>query len=131
MPRFLHCPGVIVRVVVIRGVIVQGVTARILRGAMSKSRFAIIFSSVASVLVFGGQDPEMYRQKIYLLILRERAKEASASETYIFRTQLHLHTYTINAVSFNYLWYGATHYTDKTLTLRKIYEYASERSERA
>ena len=32
---------------------------------------------------------------------------ASASETYIFRTQIHLHTYTINAVSFNYLWYMA------------------------
>ena len=26
----------------------------------------------------GGQDPEMYRQKIYVLILRERAKRASA-----------------------------------------------------
>ena len=42
-------------------------------------------SSVASFfkLVFGGQDPAMYRQKIYVLILRERAKRASASETYI------------------------------------------------
>ena len=47
---------------------------------------------------------------------------ARASETYIFRTQIHLHTYTINAVPFNYLWYGAIYkwqYTDKTLTLRK------------
>ena len=38
-------------------------------------------SSVASFLVLGaggGQDPEMYRQKIYVLILRERAKRASA-----------------------------------------------------
>ena len=46
-------------------------------------------SSVASFLVLGGgggQDPEMYRQKIYVLILRERAKQPSASETYIFRT---------------------------------------------
>ena len=38
-------------------------------------------SSVASFLVLGaggGQDPELYRQKIYVLILRERAKRASA-----------------------------------------------------
>ena len=37
-------------------------------------------SSVASFLVLGAgaQDPEMYRQKIYVLILRERAKRASA-----------------------------------------------------
>ena len=37
-------------------------------------------SSVASFLVLrgGGQDPEMYRQKIYVLILRERAKRTSA-----------------------------------------------------
>ena len=49
--------------------------------------------------------------------------------------KIHLHTmsYTINAVSFNYLWYGAiyTRHTDKTLKLREIYEYASEQSERA
>ena len=32
---------------------------------------------------------------------------ASTSETYIFRTQI----YTINAVSFNYLWYGAMNYS--------------------
>ena len=41
-------------------------------------------SSVATFLVLqggGGQDPEMCRQKIYVLILRERAKRASASET--------------------------------------------------
>ena len=36
---------------------------------------------------------------------------ASLSETYIFRTQIYLHTYTINAVSFNYLWYGAINYS--------------------
>ena len=56
--------------------------------------YIYIYSSVASFLVLGGggQDPEMYRQKIYVLILRERAKRASASETYIFRTQIHLHT---------------------------------------
>ena len=38
-------------------------------------------SSVASFLVLGaggGQDSEMYRQNIYVLILRERAKRANA-----------------------------------------------------
>ena len=37
--------------------------------------------------------------------------------------------YTICAVSFYYLWYGTMykrHYNDKTLTLLKIYAYASE-----
>ena len=36
--------------------------------------------------------------------------------------------YTINAVSFNYLWYGAIYdiILTNTITLRKIYEYASE-----
>ena len=36
--------------------------------------------ALASFLVLGGggQDPEMYRQKIYVLILRERAKRTSA-----------------------------------------------------
>ena len=90
-------------------------------------------SSVASFLVLGGgggKTPfrEMYRKK-KVLILRERAPQK-----HIFSgLKIHLHTYTINAVSFNYLWYGAIkrHYTDKTLKSRKIYEYASERSERA
>ena len=40
--------------------------------------YNIWISSVASFLVLGGQDPEMYQQKIYVLILRERAKRASA-----------------------------------------------------
>ena len=43
-----------------------------------------------------------------------------------------IHNYTMNAVSFHYLWYGATlvykrQYTDKTLTLREsMYMRASE-----
>ena len=48
------------------------------------------------------------------------------SETYIFRSQITSANYTINAVSFYYLWYG-TLYTDKTLTLWKsMYMRASE-----
>ena len=44
------------------------------------------------------------------------------SETYSISGVNILHTYTINAVSFYYSWYGAMYkrqYTDKTLTLRK------------
>ena len=57
------------------------------------------------------------------------------SETYIFSClKLHLHAYyTINAVSFYYLWYGAMYkwqYTDKTLTSWKsMYMWASGASE--
>ena len=63
--------------------------------------------------------------------MRERAKRASASETYrpIFSgLKIHLHTYTINADPFLLLmvWRYKRHYNDKTQTLRKIYEYASE-----
>ena len=36
-----------------------------------------------------------------------------------------------NAVSFKNVWRYKRNYTDKTLTLRTIYEYVSERSERA
>ena len=49
------------------------------------------FTSVASLLVLGGgggaRPPNVPTKIIYVLILRERAKRASASETYIFRTQ--------------------------------------------
>ena len=46
-------------------------------------------SSVASFLVLGGggKTPKCTDTNIYVLILRERAKRASASETYVFRTQ--------------------------------------------
>ena len=50
----------------------------------------------------GGQDPEMYREKIYVLILRERSERAPQKHTF-----QDSNTYAINAVSFNYLWYGA------------------------
>ena len=58
-------------------------------------------SSVASFLVLGGQDPEMYRQKIYVLILRERLRNIS------FHDSKYICIVIYNAVSFNYLWYGA------------------------
>ena len=47
---------------------------------------------------------------VHVTYMRERAKRASASDTYrpIFSgLKIHLHTYTINAVPFYYLWYGA------------------------
>ena len=55
--------------------------------------------SVASFLVLGGgggKTPKCTDKNICTYIAR-----ASASETYIFRTQIHLHTYAINAVSYN------------------------------
>ena len=64
-------------------------------------------SSVASSLVLGGggQDPEMYRRKLYVIA---RASEASERLRNIYSgLKIHLHTYTIIAVSFNYLLYGA------------------------
>ena len=57
------------------------------------------------------------------------------SEIYTFSgLKLYMHTYTINAVSFYFLWYGAIYKRqciNKTLTFRKYYVYASERAERA
>ena len=74
----------------------------------------------------GGQVPNK------VLILHERAKRASTSETH-FQDSKYICIYTINVVSYNYVWYGAINdiILEKTLTLRKIYEYARERSERA
>ena len=49
--------------------------------------------------------------------------------------KIHLHIQChIQSMRFPLITYGMalyTHYTDKTLKLRKIYEYASERSERS
>ena len=42
---------------------------------------SVYITSVASFLVLGGQDPQMYRQKKRVTYMRERAKRASASET--------------------------------------------------
>ena len=50
-------------------------------------------TSVASFLVLGGQDPQMYRQK-KVTYMRERAKRASASETY-FQVSKYICTYTM------------------------------------
>ena len=52
--------------------------------------------------------------------------------TYLFSgIKLHsAYTYTINAISFDYLWYGAI-YNRQYYNIEKLYVYASERSERA
>ena len=54
----------------------------------------------------GGQDPEMYRQKIYVLILRERAKANERLRNIYFHDSKYIFIVIYNAVSFNYLWYG-------------------------
>ena len=61
--------------------------------------------------------------------MRERAKRASASEIYVFSgLQIHLHVYiSTNAVVWHYKW----QYDWQNTNIEKIYEYASERSERA
>ena len=76
----------------------------------------------------------MYRQQIYVLILRERAKRASASETKFSGLKyicIHIQSMQFPLITYG-IWRYKRHYTDKALTLRKkIYDYASERSERA
>ena len=73
-------------------------------------------SSVASFLVWvggGGKTPKC-TDKNNIGTYIARAKRASASETYVFRTQntsAYTMSYTINAFSFNYLWYGAIYTT--------------------
>ena len=66
-----------------------------------------VFTSVASFLVLGGggKTPK-YTDKMYIIILREQAKRASASETYIFRTK-NTSVYIYNQCIFLDLWYGA------------------------
>ena len=68
---------------------------------------------------------------MYLYCASERAPQK-----HIFPgLQIHLHIQChIQSMRFPLITYGMalyTHYTDKTLKLRNIYEYASERSERA
>ena len=82
-------------------------------------------SSVASFLVLGGggggQDPEMYRQKIYVLILRasERLRNIHFQDSkYIC---LHIQSMQFPLITYGRLW-RYKHYTDKTLTLRKIFD---------
>ena len=69
----------------------------------------------------------MYRQQIYVLILRERApqKHIFSGLKYIC---IHIQSMQFPLITSG-IWRYKRHYTDKTLTLRKIYEYASERSE--
>ena len=79
-------------------------------------------SRVASFLVLGGggggKTPKCTDKKkyMYLYCASERLKNIH------FQDSKYMHTCTINAVSFNYLWYGAIyerHYTDKTLIFRR------------
>ena len=58
-------------------------------------------SSVASFLVLGGQDPEMYRQKKYMYLYSERLRNI------YFHDSKYICIVIYNAVSFNYLLYGA------------------------
>ena len=70
----------------------------------------------------------MYRQKKEeVTYMRERAKRASASETYIFRSP-NTSARTINAVPLYYLWHCAVYrqYNDKLLTLSMRASGASE-----
>ena len=69
-------------------------------------------SSVASFLVLegggGGQDPQIYRQKkkiIYLCCASDRSERAP--QKHIFSSAYICIHNTINAVSFNFIWYGA------------------------
>ena len=92
--------------------------------------YLLVFSSVASFLLLGGggggktpKCTDRTKNHVYVFYMRERAKRASASEIYVFSgLKIHLHSYTTMH------WYGTINdsMTDKTLTLRKIYENASE-----
>ena len=80
-----------------------------------------------------GQSPKCTDKKynnVFVIYMHEREKRASASEIYVF-SDLKIHQICIHIQSMQ--WFGTLNdsMTDKTLTLREIYEYASERSERA
>ena len=92
-------------------------------------------SSVASFLLWGGgggQYPHMYRQhhekKSCICNLYARASASERLKNYkYFQVSKYICRHTcIQSMQ----WYGIINdsMTDKTLTLRKIYEYASERS---
>ena len=90
--------------------------------------FVFLASSVASFLILGGQDPQMYRQKKKCMCnLYARASEASERlrNVCIFNISKYICIH-IQPMQ----WYGTINdsLTDKTLTLRKTYEYASERA---
>ena len=76
-----------------------------------------LFSSVASCLVLGGggKTPECTDKNNICTYIAWASEGERAPQKHIFSgLQIHLHTimsYTINAVSFNYLWYGAIYTT--------------------
>ena len=70
----------------------------------------LLLSSVASFLVLGGGGGKTPKctDKIYMYLYCASERSERAPQKHIFSgIKIHLHTYTINAVSFNYLWYGA------------------------
>ena len=78
-----------------------------------------VVTSVASFLVWGGQDPQMYRQKVFIYCASERSERAP--QKHIFSgLKIHLPTY-IQSMHFPLLmvWRYKRYYTDKTLKLRK------------
>ena len=103
----------------------NGVPWSIWASASGWSISVVMGTSVASFLVWGGGHDLKCTDKNHVNVtqMRELAKRASALETYIFSSlKIHLHAYTINAVPFYYLWYGAIYKwqcTEKTLTFRK------------
>ena len=92
------------------------------------------YISVSSFLVWAGGGGGAYlvacdRKNIMYCNLYARASASEAYRPIFSGLKIHLHTYTINAVPFCYLWYGAINDSigQNTLTLRKIYDYVSER----
>ena len=90
---------------------------------MQEWRYELAGTSVASFLVLGGQDPQMYRQK-KITYMRERA-----SQKHIFSgLQIMICTYTMQ---FPFITYGIAlyrQYNDKILTLSMRASGASERA---
>ena len=88
-------------------------------------------SSVASFLVLeagGGARPRNVPAKNICTYIARASEASERLRNIYFHDSKYIFIVIYNAVSFNYLWYGTINdtYTDKTLTLRKIYEYASE-----
>ena len=88
-------------------------------------------SSLASFLVLGagggGQDPKCSGKKyIYLYCASERSERTPKKHIFSW-LKIHLHSHIqCSILSLLIVWHYKQYYTDKTLTLRKIYEYASE-----
>ena len=64
-------------------------------------------SSVASFLVLGGQDPAMYRQKNICTYIARASEASERLRNIYFHDSKYICIVIYNAVSFNYLLYGA------------------------